>query len=163
MTSAITTQAFTVRMHAQNHIKEIIEFVNKCLAPNGVPHSSVRHWVNFLNSFGHQSPESLANGLLEIVSALEYEFGRQAFCGWEMPDFAENPSNPQLELWNGSKEKPEPISLVDGLALSLMYFFAGWPRETIEWQAQKPSRKALLEAVEQWYYNAPPTAQRWMH
>ena len=114
-------------------------------------------WIIFIKRFGHKSPESLANGMLELVSSLEHNLGRQAFCGWEMPGEA---SNPQLELWHHRTKKSEPISLLDGLALSLHYFFTGFPRETNEWSKQEPSRKDLLEAVAQWYYNAPLAAQK---
>ena len=148
MTSPITTQAFTVRAHAQNNLKEIIDFITQ-LSSKYVQ----RNWIWFLNRFGHQSPESLANCMLELVSSLEHGLGRQAFSGWE---HAEETSNPQLNLYFHRTERSEKISLLDGLALSLHYFFSGFPRETIQWSKQKSSRKDLIEAVSQWYYNAPP-------
>lgn len=154
MTSAITTQAFTVRSHAQNNLKEIIEFITELSSKYVQP-----NWILFLNCFGHQSPESLANCMLEIVSSLEHGLGRQAFCGWEHP---EETSNPQLELYFHRTEETKPISLLDGLALSLHYCFSGFPQQTIEWAKQKPSRQELVNAVEQWYYNAPAAAQLWM-
>ena len=154
MTSAITTQAFIVRGHTQNHIKEIIEFVSDLAM-----HHVGLQWIIFIKRFGHKSPESLANGMLELISSLEHNLGRQAFCGWEMPGDA---SNPQLDLWLHRREESQQISLLDGLALSLHYFFSGFPRETIQWAKQKSSRQDLVNAVEQWYFNAPTPAQLWM-
>ena len=156
--SPISAQAFTFQMNVQNEMEALINFILIGLHHTLPPTS--RRWIHFLNRFGHASPQSLTNCLLECVREVEYYLcdESQCFNGWDNHEMV---SSPQVHLrlpeWYGNRSVQ--ISMLDALPLCVHYLFSMWPQQATQFLSTRPQfEKALMS----WLEHAPADVHLWM-
>ena len=158
--SPITAQAFTFQMNVQNEMSALIDFITMGLHHTLPPHS--RRWIHFLNRFGHDSPLSLTNCLLECIREFEYYCNDESQCfnGWESHEHFGSSAQVHLRLpeWYGNEEVQ--ISMIDALALCVHYFFCLWPQQAAQFLSTRPQFEKALMA---WYENASADVHKWMN